>query len=192
MSIPRHNFRRRGSNPRCRHRRCAFTLLELLVVIGILMLLMAVLLPVLWRVRGSAMKVMCSVRLRDLTMATTLYQQQFRVFPQPMHRVSSTEGGTVTVRPAPQRITGELLNQLRGLLNHPEVDPTTPVEALPAFVQCPFVEGEPEGRGPFPTATAATSAYYTGYSYFGRISEVSVTSTTVEPEAATSVMVDPR
>ncbi|MGN6728010.1 MAG: type II secretion system protein, partial [Tepidisphaeraceae bacterium] len=54
-------------------RRRAFTIIELLVVIGILAILLGILLPVLTRVRGAAMKVVCSARLRDLTMASTMY-----------------------------------------------------------------------------------------------------------------------
>src|SRR5215467_10407499 len=53
----------------------AFTLVELLVVIGIIAVLLAILLPVLSRVRGAALKTVCAARLHDLTLAAIQFQQ---------------------------------------------------------------------------------------------------------------------
>jgi prepilin-type N-terminal cleavage/methylation domain-containing protein/prepilin-type processing-associated H-X9-DG protein len=51
----------------------AFTLIELLVVISILVLLMAILLPTLQRVREQAKAVACQANLRQWGMAITMY-----------------------------------------------------------------------------------------------------------------------
>jgi prepilin-type N-terminal cleavage/methylation domain-containing protein/prepilin-type processing-associated H-X9-DG protein len=53
--------------------RKAFTLIELLVVISILVLLMAILLPTLERVRKQAKAVACQANLRQWGMAITMY-----------------------------------------------------------------------------------------------------------------------
>jgi prepilin-type N-terminal cleavage/methylation domain-containing protein len=51
----------------------AFTLIELLTVIGIIGLLVAILLPVLARARGAAFKLKCSSNLGQIGLATSLY-----------------------------------------------------------------------------------------------------------------------
>jgi prepilin-type N-terminal cleavage/methylation domain-containing protein len=53
--------------------RAAFTLVELLVVIGIIGLLIAILLPVLNKVRTQALELQCATNVRTLTQATLAY-----------------------------------------------------------------------------------------------------------------------
>src|SRR3954447_10708989 len=72
---------------RCRHRgrnfgsapgRGAFTLVELLVVIGIIAVLIGVLLPVLGRAREQANRTRCLSNLRQLSQAMLMYANAYQ------------------------------------------------------------------------------------------------------------------
>jgi prepilin-type processing-associated H-X9-DG protein/prepilin-type N-terminal cleavage/methylation domain-containing protein len=62
-------------------RRRAFTLVELLVVIGIITVLVSILFPVLSRVRQHARAVQCAANLHAIGHALTLYTQQYSYYP---------------------------------------------------------------------------------------------------------------
>ena len=150
--------------PRGALRANAFTLVELLVVIAIIALLIAILLPTLHKARIAARTTVCASRLRQLTAACTMYQNEYRVYPPP--QVLPISGDV-----SPQFIHFALINQLAPYLHTAALPDTAAIGELPAVVQCPFAQDYdlPQLRGPgvFPD----TVLVITGYQYTARLDE---------------------
>src|SRR2546423_1468301 len=83
--------------------RAAFTLVELLVVIGIIALLISILLPTLNKAREAANVVKCLSNLRQMGQANTLYISQWKGWAVPGILGNGTDvlpGTTTTSRAA--------------------------------------------------------------------------------------------
>jgi prepilin-type processing-associated H-X9-DG protein/prepilin-type N-terminal cleavage/methylation domain-containing protein len=95
-------------------RRRAFTLVELLVVVGIISVLIAVLLPALSTARKHAQRVQCAANLRSIGQAIIMYTQLYRCYPS--MSVYAGPGRNYAIWPTRLR---EVLGGEMGLFNCP-------------------------------------------------------------------------
>lgn len=82
-------------------RRRGFTLVELLVVIGIIAVLIAILMPALNRARQQALTVKCASNLHNMGIAMTMYTQQYGAYPG---HASVVAGQTAAIWPTRLRL----------------------------------------------------------------------------------------
>lgn len=97
--------------------RTAFTLVELLVVIGIIAVLVAILLPALGKARESAKRTACASNLRQIGLAMHMYANDHKLWLPTMY-ASPTTGN---FRPVFSDTTAVRNNGLGLLLPHPWV-----------------------------------------------------------------------
>jgi prepilin-type N-terminal cleavage/methylation domain-containing protein len=82
-----------GSNQSKTNRRRGFTLVELLVVIGIIAVLISILLPTLARARSAADRTVCLSNMRQMAQALYMYAGQYKgaiPFADPKHNAGTT------------------------------------------------------------------------------------------------------
>jgi type II secretory pathway pseudopilin PulG len=145
-----------------RRRAAAFTLVELLVVIGIIAVLIALLLPALRKARQAAINTQCASQLRQLATACELYLGDRRVYPEPL-LIPALNGC------APSAIQPRLLNELALYMKWPMLQGTESTSDLPKITVCPFrAEVELFQQ---PMMSFGTSYWLTGYAYFARLDE---------------------
>jgi prepilin-type N-terminal cleavage/methylation domain-containing protein/prepilin-type processing-associated H-X9-DG protein len=75
-------------------RKSGFTLVELLVVIGIIALLVSVLLPALGRARSSATRIQCASNMRQYAIADQMYLTTFRDWHMPGYWSNPSSGAS--------------------------------------------------------------------------------------------------
>ena len=96
-----------------RGRRGAFTLVELLVVIGIIALLIGILMPALSRAREQANATKCAANLHSIGIAMTMYINQYNAYPG---HASNVAGVTAAIWPTRLRL---FTNKDQGIFHCP-------------------------------------------------------------------------
>lgn len=148
-----------------------------MVSLAILAVLVAALVPLVGGARAAALKVVCTSRLKDLTLATNQYfLDNGGVYPlQPGATLVSIPGGSkdrltalpsFLTPPKPTDLDPAFLNLLADYVRFPKIDPKASASELPHAVQCPTLEDAPDApRFAYSTLTFSRQTLYTGYGY---------------------------
>jgi prepilin-type N-terminal cleavage/methylation domain-containing protein len=124
-------------------RRLGFTLLELLVVIGIILILALLAIPIYSGLRGRAQRIQCLANLRGLYVATNTFIQQNGVWPQvnttANHGKSDEEKANLWIaalEPFGINRKGWICPTIQDLLRNPDYE--KPENARVDYVATPF------------------------------------------------------
>jgi prepilin-type N-terminal cleavage/methylation domain-containing protein len=141
-----------------------FTLVELLIVIGIIAILIAVLLPALLSARRAAVKVDCASHLRQLVAGVVLYHDEHRLYPaanfSPMFQAVM-----------PNQVQDRLINDLAVELRYPRVTGAEDLDQLPKVLVCPVRRELDMFRQPLNDPVPGPTYWFTGYDYNGWIAD---------------------
>ncbi len=138
-----------------------FTLVELLVVIGIVGVLLSLLLPALSKARQQAQQVECGNRLRQLVNGSQMILTEDRKYPAPPVMLV----GSVV----PSAITVDLLNRVGRMLKWQEVSSMNTTLTLPVGTTCPSRDRVDLFQGSDPSF--GVPYWITGFVYLGRLDE---------------------
>ena len=150
-------------NDRGSRARSGFTLVELLVVIGIIAVLVAILLPALAKARIAAKNTVCASRIEQVLVACSAYLVDIGKYP-----ANYVNDAYNMCYPHDQQ--SRTLNELSAYLGHfPDIVDATDPGNLPPPLVCPFVEGSDDtGRK---WVGNGNTYWYTGYGYYARLDE---------------------
>ncbi|BCM93424.1 hypothetical protein IAD21_05315 [Abditibacteriota bacterium] len=150
--------------------RCAFTLIEILVVLAIIALLSALLFPAFSRAREGARQATCQTNLQQIYMATQQYFQDERRYPDSLVDLlpggAKYDNGTPTGGTLPDSVNGYLKSGADGLLCPDDsLDNTVPHSSYGALTKSLAAPATPfVGTTPDPNADAGKYTWnYWGY-----------------------------
>ena len=155
-------------NPRFsarRHARCrrGFTLVELLVVIGIIAILIAIVVPTVRTARMAAKDAVCANNLRQLVAACTIYLHEQKRYPPPP--IVPMQDDCIC-----QLLAVSLLNQLARPLSYQPLDGAVTQSQIPLVVQCPYAI-DTDASVHAPIALPGGTVLRVGYQYTAGLCE---------------------
>ena len=145
----------------------AFTLVELLVVIGIIAVLIGMLFPALAAARRKAADTVCLSQLHQLTAATVIYLNENKHFPDP--EVIPNFAGSF-----PSAITPSLLESIGKILKWPVLTGSERISDLPLISVCNERREVEVLYDAYPPAAFGAPFWLTGYSYCAGIMDITL------------------